>query len=297
MMAAKADKQRVSRAWFQHVFRVAPEFALPHLAGNSNFNYEHFMQAVRHQYGQSGMLPLLHEQLDNVSDNKSRWALSFFGWLITLGYVKEVRLSMMMAGHTHEDTDAIFRCVSDYWSRQGNCSTPSVFLTYLSASTIPGSVVHSLVEYVNDYSGFLSETIYDNVEGIYDAREFILKERVITEPNSSHLHLYPAKKNEDGLPIKSIINGKEQYEVCPQGIEPLRSKEGPTGMPPLAHFATAVADNRAPRFDPEVARVNVMTIISELKGRFGAGDKDEWSAFFDAYPHKVRIIRLRVWHA
>jgi len=68
-------------------------------------------------------------------------------------------------------------------------------------------------------------------------------------------------------------------------------------MPPLAHFATAVADNRAPRFDPEVARVNVMTIISELKGRFGAGDKDEWSAFFDAYPHKVRIIRLRVWHA
>eukprot|EP00965_Chrysotila_dentata_P180348 5954376-Pleurochrysis_carterae.AAC.1 len=82
----------------------------------------------------------------------------------------------MMVGHTHEDIDAIFRCVSDYWSRRGKCLAPSVFLTYLS-SAIPGSVVHTLVEYVHNYSDSFAETIYDDVEGINDAREFILKER------------------------------------------------------------------------------------------------------------------------
>eukprot|EP00965_Chrysotila_dentata_P125392 4145938-Pleurochrysis_carterae.AAC.1 len=90
-------------------------------------------------------------QLDNASDKKSRLVLGFFGWLIKLGFVKEVRLSMMMIGHTHEDIDAIFRCVSDKWSRRGKCLAPSVFLTYLS-SAIPGSVVHPLVEYVQNYS-------------------------------------------------------------------------------------------------------------------------------------------------
>eukprot|EP00965_Chrysotila_dentata_P083807 2766211-Pleurochrysis_carterae.AAC.6 len=115
------------------------------------------------------------------------------------------------------------------------------------------------------------------------------------KPNSSHLHLlYLAKKNEDGMPIKSLINGKEQYEVYPQGIKIFQTKEAPTGMPSLADSATAVADSRAPRFDPEVARVSVMTIISELKDRFGAGDKNEWSAFFDVHSHKVQdILALR----
>eukprot|EP00965_Chrysotila_dentata_P234325 6200101-Pleurochrysis_carterae.AAC.1 len=122
------------------------------------------------------MLPLLHVQLDNASDNKSRWMLGFYGGLIKLGYVKEVGLSMMMVGHTHEDIDSIFRRVSEYWKRQKKVHTPSVFLTYLSNS-VQGAVVHPLVEYVHDYSAFFADTIYDRVEGINDAREFIIKER------------------------------------------------------------------------------------------------------------------------
>eukprot|EP00965_Chrysotila_dentata_P050726 1681373-Pleurochrysis_carterae.AAC.1 len=58
-------------------------------------------------------------QLDNASDNKSRWMLGFFAWLVKLGWVKEVRLPMMMVGHTHEDIDALFRRIAEYWARQG----------------------------------------------------------------------------------------------------------------------------------------------------------------------------------
>eukprot|EP00965_Chrysotila_dentata_P184282 6084340-Pleurochrysis_carterae.AAC.1 len=54
-----------------------------------------------------------------------------------------------MVGHTHQDIDASFRCVSDYWSRRGKCLTPFVFLTYLQ-SAIPGSIIRPLVEYVHD---------------------------------------------------------------------------------------------------------------------------------------------------
>eukprot|EP00965_Chrysotila_dentata_P186435 6156132-Pleurochrysis_carterae.AAC.2 len=98
--------------------------------------------------------------LDNASDNKSRWMLGFFGWLVKLGYLKEVRLSMMMVEHNHEDIDAIFRCVSEYWKRKAK-----------------GAVVHPLVEYVHDYSNFFADAIYDSVEGIKEAREFVIKER------------------------------------------------------------------------------------------------------------------------
>eukprot|EP00965_Chrysotila_dentata_P141022 4661398-Pleurochrysis_carterae.AAC.1 len=37
-------------------------------------------------------------QLDNASDNKSRWMLGFFAWLVKLGWVKKVRLSMIDGG-------------------------------------------------------------------------------------------------------------------------------------------------------------------------------------------------------
>eukprot|EP00965_Chrysotila_dentata_P121861 4028031-Pleurochrysis_carterae.AAC.1 len=65
-----------------------------------------------------------------------------------------------MVGHTHEDIDAIFRCVSDYWARKKKCLTPSVFLQHLSEA-IPSAIVHPMVEYVHDYASFLGDCIYE----------------------------------------------------------------------------------------------------------------------------------------
>eukprot|EP00965_Chrysotila_dentata_P258531 6213251-Pleurochrysis_carterae.AAC.4 len=51
----------------------------------------------------------LVERIDNASDNKSRTVMTFFAWMVAIGWVKEVTISMMAPGHTHEDIDALFK--------------------------------------------------------------------------------------------------------------------------------------------------------------------------------------------
>eukprot|EP00965_Chrysotila_dentata_P235983 6201075-Pleurochrysis_carterae.AAC.2 len=110
------------------------------------------------------------------------------------------------------------------------------------------------------------------------------------KPNSSHKHLYPAKKDAFGQPIKSTVNGEAVYTVCPYGIEVFRTKEGPQGVPGLAQFATDVNDSSKPRFDQKSARENVHKIIAALPERFTDAEKNEWDAFFDAYPDTIDDI-------
>eukprot|EP00965_Chrysotila_dentata_P095831 3167654-Pleurochrysis_carterae.AAC.1 len=38
------------------------------------------------------------------------------------------------------------------------------------------------------------------------------------KPDSSHSHLYPARKDAAGNPIVATVNGEAQYENCPNGI-------------------------------------------------------------------------------
>eukprot|EP00965_Chrysotila_dentata_P142574 4712629-Pleurochrysis_carterae.AAC.1 len=61
-----------------------------------------------------------------------------------MGWVKEVRLAMMMVGHTHEDIDALFRRVAEYWSGKGKVLTPYDFFKYLRES-FEQTIVHPLV--------------------------------------------------------------------------------------------------------------------------------------------------------
>ena len=48
-----------------------------------------------------------------------------------------------------------------------------------------GSIVHDMVEYVHDWSAYLAECLYDSVEGIKTAREFVIKLR----PTDSGVYL------------------------------------------------------------------------------------------------------------
>eukprot|EP00965_Chrysotila_dentata_P096720 3196610-Pleurochrysis_carterae.AAC.2 len=56
-----------------------------------------------------------------------RWVIGFCGWLVKRGWVKEVQLDMMLPGHTHEDIDAVFRCIYDYWKKRGVVLNPYEF--------------------------------------------------------------------------------------------------------------------------------------------------------------------------
>ena len=70
-------------------------------------------------------------QVDNAADNKNRWMVGFFAWMIELGWVEEVTVSMMEVGHTHEDIDSVFRQIVQKWQDRRKVLTPSGFLALL----------------------------------------------------------------------------------------------------------------------------------------------------------------------
>lgn len=122
------------------------------------------------------LVPVAFSQIDNASDNKNRWVLGFFAWLVLIGWVKEVQLSMMMVGHTHEDIDALFKRITEHWRKIHYVLTPDSFMQCLQAA-IPDATIHPLVEYVHDWKAFIDATVYRNVVGINSAREFIIRKR------------------------------------------------------------------------------------------------------------------------
>ena len=61
--------------------------------------------------------PTLHVQLDNyLKDNKCRYVFCFWSFLVAKGIFKEVFVSFLMVGHTHDDIDASF----GHWSMKLN---------------------------------------------------------------------------------------------------------------------------------------------------------------------------------
>ena len=278
-------------------------YAGPHLSGNSNLNIECMYRAMLHEYKEKGMLSTLHCQFDNASDNKSRWCLGFFGLLVKLRIVNEVRVSMMMVGHTHEDIDAIFQLISAAWKRARQVLSPSAF-TQLLSDAVPNCIVHDFLEYVHDWASFFADCIYDEVVGINTAREFIIRERddgVVAfwyKPSSSHKHLYPALKDNDGNPIQSIVNGSICYTPDPMGIEVFRTTDDlATTVPKPAEFARAVADSQAMRFDVDAAEANLKKIIAALPQSFSQHDVADWKSFFAQYPRSVKDIPQNRLHA
>jgi hypothetical protein len=110
------------------------------------------------------------------------------------------------------------------------------------------------------------------------------------KPSSSHLHLYPTLKDNNGKPIESIVDGKVSYTPDPHGIEVFSNSSGPDGVPPLAPFARGVADASKARFDVAAAKDHIKAIIKALPQTFAAEDVACWERFFAAYPAAVEDI-------
>ncbi len=65
---------------------------------------------------QTGALPpTLHVQADNCTrENKNRYIMGYFEFLIAKGVFQEVRISFLPVGHTHEDIDQVFSRTSEH---------------------------------------------------------------------------------------------------------------------------------------------------------------------------------------
>lgn len=60
--------------------------------------------SILNQESENGLLPpTLYIQLDNTArENKNKYFIAFMAYLVEKEYVKEVILSFLMTGHTHE---------------------------------------------------------------------------------------------------------------------------------------------------------------------------------------------------
>lgn len=109
---------------------------------------------------------ILFLQMDNCgSENKNKYTLAFLSYLLYLGYFKEIHLSFLPAGHTHEDIDQMFSIFRkqldhiDVWS----CNQATSFL-----SSCYENLTHGEQSILN---GFKFEVI-DAMHIIYDWKTF-----------------------------------------------------------------------------------------------------------------------------
>eukprot|EP00965_Chrysotila_dentata_P116062 3836973-Pleurochrysis_carterae.AAC.1 len=103
-------------------------------------------------------------------------------------------------------------------------------------AAIPGATSHPYVEYVHDFKGFFADHIYDIVEGINDARSFIIKER---DDGSEKRYMYTPAHSLSLLSSKICIGRsfiysrsfimkdmyRSGYQNCSSGTLPFSSEK------------------------------------------------------------------------
>jgi hypothetical protein len=110
--------------------------AYPHLAGDSNLNLECIRMALVQFAKDTGFVlrPNLYIQIDNASDNKSRFVFGALATMVLNGLVNQVELVMLPVGHTHEDIDQAFRVISEALARAGFIETLEHYIEVISTA-------------------------------------------------------------------------------------------------------------------------------------------------------------------
>ena len=81
-----------------------------HVKQGVNVTIEVLQRTLR-AYEESGktLPPELYLQLDNTcKQNKSRFLMAYLGELVRAGVFREIYVSFLPVGHTHEDVDQVF---------------------------------------------------------------------------------------------------------------------------------------------------------------------------------------------
>jgi hypothetical protein len=87
---------------------------------NSNQVVTSIMHAIRDVQARQGKLPpVLRIQADNCGlENKNIYMFGLCATLVAQGYFKEVQLSFLIVGYTHEDIDQWFSIISNTLKQQ-----------------------------------------------------------------------------------------------------------------------------------------------------------------------------------
>jgi hypothetical protein len=169
---------------------------LPNVKQGNNVTIDCLHYALVHQLQQEGVTPeTLYTQLDNTTKQcKSRYFLGYCAYLVHLGVVKDVVISFLPVGHTHEDIDQLFSRISVYLQQHDARSRPAlgeaVHAAYHASSGAhrAAEVVHR--DRASNISEFLDPYIVDLTAVGKDNDLF-------THRQQFHLFRRPCRKDSD----------------------------------------------------------------------------------------------------
>ena len=121
--------------------------------------------------------PVLRIQADNCGrENKNKYMFAYCASLVALGYFREVRLSFLIVGHTHEDIDQRFSIISSVLKRQDIDSMKEMLaLIERGASYTEAFTSASLMEHIWDWKGYITAHLHsgsDAWKGIRQPHHF-----------------------------------------------------------------------------------------------------------------------------
>ena len=123
----------------------------------------------------TGLPPLLLVQMDNCAkDNKSKYNMLFWSALTAKGIFREVRVSFLIVGHTHEDVDAMFGRFGQRLKIEDCHTLPDLMASFMAAGepTIVPSLIHEVADFKEWVKGYYNEFGQDRLIGHSKAHQF-----------------------------------------------------------------------------------------------------------------------------
>ena len=104
--------------------------------------------------------PILNVQMDNASsDNKNQFVFSFWSLLVANRVFGEVYVNFMIAGHTHDDIDALFGRWSMALKKKSFPMIPMLMKSFMDVEAVP--TIPHLIEEVLIFEKFIGDDIAD----------------------------------------------------------------------------------------------------------------------------------------
>jgi hypothetical protein len=136
-----------------------------HYKHDSNQVVTSIMEVIRDVKRRHGRLPpYLRIQADNCGrENKNVYILALCGTLVALGIFKEIQLSFLIVGHTHEDIDQRFSTISSALKRQDIHSLKELLnIIKLKPPRTEPFVVAEHLEHIRDWKSFITPYLRHN---------------------------------------------------------------------------------------------------------------------------------------
>jgi hypothetical protein len=120
---------------------------------------------------QGKLPPILYLQLDNCSrENKNKYLIGFCHLLVHLGVFKKIKISFLPVGHTHEDCDQMFSCISRRIRHEDIITLEDLKKHVIKSYAPTPSFVH--LENMASWTTFLEPFLPSRVDGITFPRVF-----------------------------------------------------------------------------------------------------------------------------